>query len=195
MLYSMSEGASRNNQDCGILQGLRMESLSLLDQREKRRGRRGTLLMKSSSIISHLIFFHFLRLIPKMKQAKRLQIDRHPIYACASPLKHLLEHLFHFGPNEQSSGAKHAVMSVNAEAPPSHHTAGPQREISSWPIGPGIIIRSSSGIGDWLNSGVGDCSICTAFFFLFPKRNVDFCGYHRPPDVCGPCGSADVSEH
>lgn len=52
----------------------------------------------------------------KMEQAKRLRIDRHPIYARASPLKHLLEHLFHFGPNEQSSDAKHAVMSANTEA-------------------------------------------------------------------------------
>lgn len=107
-----------------------------------------------------------------MEQAKRLGIDRHPIYARASPLKHLLQHLFHFGPNEQSSDAKHALMPANTEALPSHHTIGRRGDFWPWPIAPGIIIQSAPGIGNCLNSGVGNCWICTAFFFS--KTNVGF---------------------
>lgn len=110
----------------------------------------------------------------KMEQAKRLQIDRHPIYARASPLRHLREHLFHFVPNEQSSDAKHTVMSANMEMLPSHHTIGRRGDIWSWPIAPGFIIQSASEIGNCLNSGVGNCCICTVFFSFFSKRNVGF---------------------
>lgn len=126
-----------------------------------------------------------------MERAKRLRIDRHPIFARASPLKHLLGHLFHLGPNEQSSDAKHALMSECGGSPiPSYNR--PTGDIWTRPIAPGIIIQSAPVTGNCLDSGVGNCWICTAFFF---KNKCGFRGYQRPTDARGPSDSADVSEH